>query len=293
MKTITVDGEEYTKASILAELFGYTSDYIGQLCRANKVDAKLVGRSWYVNEYSLGKHKDTRYEALRANEITNKINVNYDAGLSNIPKVLIRPTLSKLTKRSFHNPMNFNLVQRESLPLAVYEHDDYELVPQSKVTKENTLAVKVPVALSSAVEVPISLEDGNLYKISIYNHHKISPKSDFRIKNIAKEEHTEDTLLPDKSSKKPTLLGPIPEINKSVKAIPSPHFTPQTIKDAESATKNSVSIIPLSLALSLAVALMIITLDTQIITNGLAVNSRLVFTTASLEQIFATLGSLR
>lgn len=59
--TVTIKGIEYQKASLLAKKLKYTPDYIGQLCRANKVKAKLVGRTWYVNLDSLLEYKKTRY----------------------------------------------------------------------------------------------------------------------------------------------------------------------------------------------------------------------------------------
>ena len=63
METVTLDGVEYTKATTAAKQHGYTSDYVGQLCRAGKVDAQLVGRSWYVNIESLLTHRKGRYRS--------------------------------------------------------------------------------------------------------------------------------------------------------------------------------------------------------------------------------------
>lgn len=63
MKTIEIKGKVYTKASDVANELGYTSDYIGQLCRGGKVDAELVGRTWYVDTTSIAEHKSTRYRS--------------------------------------------------------------------------------------------------------------------------------------------------------------------------------------------------------------------------------------
>lgn len=63
MDEISVKGEKYLKASILAKNFGYTADYIGQLCRSEQVKAQLVGRSWYVNEDSLRQYRQGRYRS--------------------------------------------------------------------------------------------------------------------------------------------------------------------------------------------------------------------------------------
>ncbi len=78
MEEISLKGEKYIKATILAEKLGYTSDYVGQLCRGKQVKATLVGRSWYVNEESLRKHKKTRYRSnlAKAKESFKEVSIN-------------------------------------------------------------------------------------------------------------------------------------------------------------------------------------------------------------------------
>lgn len=66
MESIEVKGVEFLKAAKAAKSFGYTSDYLGQLARAGKIEAKLVGRSWYVNVASLQEHKKGRYRSSHA-----------------------------------------------------------------------------------------------------------------------------------------------------------------------------------------------------------------------------------
>ncbi len=63
MKTISLNGESFVKAADIARDLGYTADYVGQLCRSGKVEAQLVGRSWYVNETSIKSHKKSRYRS--------------------------------------------------------------------------------------------------------------------------------------------------------------------------------------------------------------------------------------
>lgn len=45
--------KRYISAKRASKLTGYASDYIGQLARSGKVDAQIVGRSWFVCEDSL------------------------------------------------------------------------------------------------------------------------------------------------------------------------------------------------------------------------------------------------
>lgn len=52
------DGATYISAKRAAKISGYVNDYIGQLCRDGKLQAKMVGRSWYVSLESLIAHKN-------------------------------------------------------------------------------------------------------------------------------------------------------------------------------------------------------------------------------------------
>lgn len=63
MKSIVLHGTEFIKASDAAKAHGYTTDYIGQLCRSGKIEAQLVGRTWYVTESSLLQHRKNRYRS--------------------------------------------------------------------------------------------------------------------------------------------------------------------------------------------------------------------------------------
>ena len=40
-----------------SQIFGYTSDYIGQLCRGGKLDSRMIGNTWYITRESLEKHQ--------------------------------------------------------------------------------------------------------------------------------------------------------------------------------------------------------------------------------------------
>src|SRR3990167_4789489 len=50
-------GKKFITSKKAALLFGYTQDYVGQLCRGGKVDARRIGRTWYVCEKSILEHK--------------------------------------------------------------------------------------------------------------------------------------------------------------------------------------------------------------------------------------------
>jgi hypothetical protein len=66
MDELTIDGKNYISSKRAAALTGYAKDYVGQLCREGRVEARLVGRSWYVYEPSIRKH---RFEGEDASKI--------------------------------------------------------------------------------------------------------------------------------------------------------------------------------------------------------------------------------
>lgn len=61
MQQLVLDGVDYVPLKIAAAQTGYEKNYLGQLCRAGKVNGRLVGRNWYVNLESLEKHTSLDY----------------------------------------------------------------------------------------------------------------------------------------------------------------------------------------------------------------------------------------
>ena len=152
MDTVVFDGNEYTKASVLAEKFRYTQDYLGQLCRAKKVDARLVGRAWYVNLDSLMTHRDSRYKApLKPAEITPKKAIN-----NYLSRIDVEPILKNKTVKVFKNERG---VLSE---LAMkYEVDDHALIP--RVHKQ---AVSVNLQINQADAEMLKVQKKNKEEIN-------------------------------------------------------------------------------------------------------------------------------
>lgn len=112
MEHISINGEKYVKASSIARELGYTSDYVGQLCRGGKVDAQLVGRSWFVSESSIRAHKNNRYRST----ITKS-------------KKALKEALhghSDKQNRDLETPAS----KETRPPRPNYESDYYDLIPQ-------------------------------------------------------------------------------------------------------------------------------------------------------------------
>ena len=145
MKGVTINGVEYLPATALAKQFRYTTDYIGQLCRAKKVDAQLVGRSWYVNPLSLTSHKKTRYiKPVIAKDQGEETDVA-------ITRVEVAPVLTKNNiKNSLSSPKNF--AKRIDWKPLKYEVDERELFPRLRPELEPK---RVFVGLAEATDITI------------------------------------------------------------------------------------------------------------------------------------------
>ncbi|KKW09488.1 MAG: hypothetical protein UY44_C0001G0053 [Candidatus Kaiserbacteria bacterium GW2011_GWA2_49_19] len=58
-QSFNFSGKEFISSKDAARIAGYTSDYIGQLCRGGKVESRMVGRTWFVSKESILKHKES------------------------------------------------------------------------------------------------------------------------------------------------------------------------------------------------------------------------------------------
>jgi hypothetical protein len=142
MDVLSVGGKDYVKASVIARDLGYTADYVGQLCRNRKVNAKLVGRTWYVDRNSIHIHKENRYRSTQSKSVESlkeSIEVaNTEERGTAIP-IRIAHT-SHATTRIVKKPVYTS-----------YLEDEAELIPE--VSKAG---VSIPVELADAKAVKIT-----------------------------------------------------------------------------------------------------------------------------------------
>ncbi|HYF29058.1 MAG TPA: hypothetical protein VEA36_01675 [Candidatus Paceibacterota bacterium] len=76
MDELTIGDKIYISSKQAAKITGYAKDYVGQLCREGRVDAKLVGRNWYVLESSIREHrfgKETLADVPQASHVEERI----------------------------------------------------------------------------------------------------------------------------------------------------------------------------------------------------------------------------
>ena len=166
MDRVDFDGVQYVKASVLAKQFKYTQDYIGQLCRAKKVDARLIGRSWFVNPESITQHKSVKYmkvkDTSRAADKASKLKPS---------RKLVPPVVKNKTSRL--SAVSNEQVSSEIVLPVSYERDDEMLVP-TLMEKVLPPAKYLPIELSNSTKVKVvkksadvSFEAGELPDVAL------------------------------------------------------------------------------------------------------------------------------
>ena len=160
MDILNHNGAVYVKASVLAKRHRYTTDYIGQLCRQNKVDAQLVGRAWYVNENSLLTHKIDRKKDTRLNEIISKNAVEiHTVAPEVVNRVNVHSVTSKKTFRQFFTPELPAPINHHWQNRAVaYVDDAATLVPLVTNKIRKNLVESAPVT-PTPISVPVALAE--------------------------------------------------------------------------------------------------------------------------------------
>jgi hypothetical protein len=116
---IELEGKMYISSAEAAREMKYTKDYIGQLARAGKIDAKLIGRSWYVAEESLKEHKGSVHYTL-----TRAKKPRTSSGTRETEKAISRIDISAkgITSDEEENS--------ENVPTHIVEDTPHELSPE-------------------------------------------------------------------------------------------------------------------------------------------------------------------
>ncbi len=149
MNVLDLDGKKYVKSSVIARELGYTSDYVGQLCRSGKVDAKLFGRTWYVEQDSISGHKSTRYRSTNAvaKRVLHTSIKEEETKPTSIPIRGAKNTVQKDEKEEHAFSFAAHALKSK------YVTDDTELIP--KLRKESNVQTRLRVDLADAEKIAI------------------------------------------------------------------------------------------------------------------------------------------
>jgi hypothetical protein len=191
MEVISIDGVEYVKASNIAKRFKYTADYVGQLCRGRKVDAKLIGRTWYVNPLSLTSHKSLRYTKDGLDDKTQSDTYNVS-----ISRQVVNPVLNKNTAKSLaQNQGSEHYAKRIGWKPITYKEDDTDLLPSLVGGAKMSTRINVDIAGADKLEIEdqskqaIDLESEPLPQFPLSGKLKINSAESYFEENENSEEN--------------------------------------------------------------------------------------------------------
>ncbi len=306
MDTINYEGTVYTKASVLAKRFRYTSDYIGQLCRSGKIDSRLVGRSWYVNEAALIAHKESKYKPIRGNEITTDINISRtDYPIEE--KVEVRPRLARVTAKMVQSQPSSTkhfALRLASVPVR-YEPDESELLPQPVVNKRiEPVVQKIDILPAEAKKLRITITDKPTTRLDftplpevqltgMVNVVEISPEID---ESVPEPVHFDsiNPVLPSALSdeemkpsvkavktKSPVLANEV--VSKQVNQPKKITFTPNTVNAVDVSSRGSWAVVSITVVTLSVLLFTVLTLTSNVIViEGTKPQSRVDFNLANL-----------
>lgn len=152
METVDFNGVSYTKASVVAKNFRYTADYLGQLCRAKKVDARLVGRTWFVNSDSVVAHRKKKFAKTNGAKKTKDLGIDTTSEIK-LHRVNVPPVITSKTARVLQKAQTDDINRSKKLHV-FYELDDETLIP-NLTRKETPPPTKLFVEPADAKKVSI------------------------------------------------------------------------------------------------------------------------------------------
>lgn len=152
MQEVVLDGVTYTKAAAAAKQFKYTSDYIGQLCRAKKLDARLVGRTWYVNTdsiaaYQATKSSTTNSESIKSHVVTSSEDMAHSVKIN---RKRVEPVLATKTAKKLYGTQEAATSRTVNVSYSV---DDAHLIP--KIRTVDAPPRYVPLTPAGGQSLPV------------------------------------------------------------------------------------------------------------------------------------------
>tara|TARA_B100000508_G_scaffold24443_1_gene17603 strand:- start:1074 stop:2240 length:1167 start_codon:yes stop_codon:yes gene_type:complete len=181
MDTVELEGVRYVKASVAAKKFRYTQDYIGQLCRGKKIDARLVGRTWFVNTDSIVEHRSNKYKTRKTVEPVEvtKIRVEETAG-ERAQSVSVEPVITNKAVKSLKVKPTIHKTKEGQRRLTIeYSVDEEALLPTLRKRVEKA-PKRVPVVVANAKTVrvrskrsQVSFRAGKLPEVALSGKLKI------------------------------------------------------------------------------------------------------------------------
>jgi hypothetical protein len=93
--SLNLEGKIYISAKRAAVLTGYTMDYVGQLCRAGKLDCKMIGHTWHVNQTSLFQHKLSQANVKAISDVIPSVESTFSGRSISLKKIHVAESVEE------------------------------------------------------------------------------------------------------------------------------------------------------------------------------------------------------
>ncbi|MBM2817488.1 MAG: hypothetical protein HW401_78 [Parcubacteria group bacterium] len=134
------EGKKYISARRAAQVSGYSTDYIGQLCRAKNLECRMIGRGWFVSEISLAKYQNS-FSEVQPKILSDSNKIPDSTSTSHAETADKKEAIS--SGRGIRDGLN-------SIGQFVYSYDDKPLIPE---IKKNENKFKEDVAVKNVYEI--------------------------------------------------------------------------------------------------------------------------------------------
>jgi hypothetical protein len=160
MDEIIFDNRIFISSKRASRNYGYTKDYIGQLARAGRIDARLVGRNWYVDERSLAAHKGGDYvRDARRSSFESREPLGSGYGVTSRDLGTARSSISSdLNQRRSEQVLNNPYLRSE----IKYESDNSSSLPNLPVIKKKAPKISTDESVLTRKKMVVTEEAENL-----------------------------------------------------------------------------------------------------------------------------------
>lgn len=159
MDELTIGDKVYISSKQAAKITGYAKDYVGQLCREGRVEARLVGRNWYVLEASIREHRFGKEaeEKVEAPAETPVDRVSTWQPPQYAPEV--PPAMPELAAKSLEARTNPAIADMQSAWKEWFEEKKPSVTEFPEAVEESTEDETPVIAEEEPTETPVEIQE--------------------------------------------------------------------------------------------------------------------------------------
>ena len=228
MDELVIGDKKYISSKRAAEMTGYAKDYVGQLCREGRVEARLVGRNWYVlasamEDHRFGEPKEEK-GTIREEEAPS-LSKTWDTPRYEAERSPALPYINRLAESSFEPQERDG---RAEAPVEAHSIETMQDAWKEWFNRDSIVAPtsEVGAPTESVGEETVSAEDQTnqeeasvLDEIENQPEHRLEEEVSIEIKPIIQSEEE----IPDHVEEEPVPMRIREEVKERTRVAKRPH----------------------------------------------------------------------